>query len=67
LNVVGTQNILLTPATNPTSTNGTVHGDATKETLLGSLNTSNWFFLDTNGDDASNFSSKRGDKKNSVR
>jgi hypothetical protein len=67
LNVVGTQQILLTPATNPTSTNGTVHGDTTAETLLGSLNASNWFFLDASGLDTDNYSSKRGDKKNSVR
>jgi hypothetical protein len=66
-NVVGTQKILLTPATNPTSTNGTVHGDTTTETLLGSLTAPNWFFVDANGDDTDNFSSKRGDKRNSVR
>jgi hypothetical protein len=67
LNVVGTQNILLTAATDPTSTNGTVHGDTTKETLLGSLNAANWFFLDASGLDTDNYSSKRGDKKSSVR
>jgi hypothetical protein len=61
------QAVLLTPATNPTSTNGTVHGDATPDTLLGSLNVANWFFVDSNGDDPDNFSSKRGDKKTSVR
>jgi hypothetical protein len=62
-----TQKILLTPATNPTSSNGSVHGDTTAETLLGSLNASNWFFVDINGGDTDNYSSKRGDKRNSVR
>jgi hypothetical protein len=67
LNVVGTQQILLTPATNPTSTNGTVHGDTTRETLLGSLTAPNWFFVDDNGLDTDNFLPQRGDKRNKVR
>jgi hypothetical protein len=67
LNAVGTQQILLTPATNPTSTNGTVHGDTTKETPLGSLTAPNWFFVDDGGLDTDNFSPQRGDKKNKVR
>jgi hypothetical protein len=57
LNVVNGQLILLTPATNTTSTNGTVHGDSSPDTLTGSNQTDpatgrrvhNWFFFD--GDD----------------
>jgi hypothetical protein len=67
LNVVGTQQILLTPATNRTSSNGTVHGDTTADTLLGSLNAPNWFFVDASGTDTDNYSSERGDKKSSVK
>jgi N-acetylneuraminic acid mutarotase len=67
LNVVGMQKILLTPATNPTSTNGTVHADTTKETLLGGLNAANWFFEDAGGTDTDNYSSKRGDKRSFIR
>jgi hypothetical protein len=36
LNIVNGQLILLTPATNPTSTNGTVHANAFADTLIGS-------------------------------
>jgi hypothetical protein len=67
MNVVGAQKILLTAATNPTSTNGTLHGDTTADTLLGSLNAADWFFADASGVDTDNFSSKRGDKQDKVR
>jgi Ca2+-binding RTX toxin-like protein len=54
LNVVNGQLILLTPARNPTSTNGTVHADTSPDTLIGSdqidpatgRRAHNWFFLD---------------------
>jgi Ca2+-binding RTX toxin-like protein len=61
LNQVNGQLILLTPATNPTSSNGTVHGDASPDTLIGGLG-HNWFFYD--GDDTLN--PKKGDKTNKV-
>jgi hypothetical protein len=62
LNQVNGQLILLTPATNPKSTNGTVHGDASPDTLIGGAG-QNWFFYD--GDDILN--PKKGDKTNKVR
>jgi Ca2+-binding RTX toxin-like protein len=54
LNTVNGQRILLTPATNPTSTNGTVHADTLPDTLIGSTlidpathrRVHNWFFFD---------------------
>jgi Ca2+-binding RTX toxin-like protein len=56
------QLILLTPATNPKSNNGTVHADASPDTLVGGAG-QNWFFYD--GDDTLN--PKKGDKTNQVR
>jgi hypothetical protein len=56
------QLILLTPATNPTSSNGTVHADTSPDTLVGGAG-QNWFFYD--GDDTLN--PKKGDKTNQVR
>jgi hypothetical protein len=54
LNVVNGQLILLTPATNPSSNNGTVHLDGTPDTLIGTnlidpatgKRARNWFFYD---------------------
>jgi parallel beta-helix repeat protein len=54
LNVVSGQLILLTPATNPGGTNGTVHADTSPDTLTGSnqidpatgRRVHNWFFYD---------------------
>jgi hypothetical protein len=55
LNVVNGQLILLTAATNPKSNNGTVHADASPDTLIGTNQTDpatgtrahNWFFADS--------------------
>ena len=55
LNMVNGQLILLSPATNPTSSNGTVHADGIKDTLIGTnaINPTtgrrahNWFFYET--------------------
>jgi hypothetical protein len=54
LNVLNGRLVLLTPATNRTSTNGTVHADTSPDTLIGSSLTDfathervdNWFFFD---------------------
>jgi Ca2+-binding RTX toxin-like protein len=62
LNQVNGQLILLTPATNPTSSNGTVHGDTSPDVLVGGLG-HNWFFYDA--DDTLN--PKTGDKTSKVR
>jgi hypothetical protein len=62
LNQVNGELILLTPATNRTSSNGTVHADASRDVLLGGLG-HNWFFYDA--DDTLN--PRRGDKTDKVR
>jgi hypothetical protein len=62
LNEVNNQLILLTPATNPTSSNGTVHADASPDILVGGAG-QNWFFYD--GDDTLN--PTKGDQTNRVR
>jgi hypothetical protein len=72
-NQVNGQLILLTPATNSTSSNGTVHGDAFPDTLIGSnaIDSSthkrahNWFLFDAL-DVLINFSAS-SDRKNKVR
>jgi hypothetical protein len=73
LNVVNGQLILLTPATNPTSSNGTVHSDGKPNTLIGGTQIDpatgqrlhNWFLYDSY-DMVINFDMK-SDRKNIVR
>jgi Ca2+-binding RTX toxin-like protein len=73
LNVVNGQLILLTPATNPQSNNGTVHSDRAADTLIGTnaINPAtgkrahNWFFYDPLFDMLVNFLSS-SDKKNKI-
>jgi hypothetical protein len=71
-NVVGTQLILLKPATNATSTNGTVHANAFVDTLIGSnaidpatgKRVHNWFFY-SSSDVIKNYVSS-SDKKDHI-
>jgi hypothetical protein len=71
-NVVGTQLILLKPATNATSTNGTVHANAFVDTLIGSnaidpatgKRVHNWFFY-SSSDVIKNYASS-SDKKDHI-
>jgi hypothetical protein len=72
LNMVNGQLILLKPATNPTSSNGTVHADGVKDILIGTnainpvtgRRAHNWFFYETL-DVLMNFLS-RSDRKDRV-
>jgi Ca2+-binding RTX toxin-like protein len=72
LNRVNGQLILLTPATNKTSSNGTVHADSSPDTLIGSNGTDpttgqrvhNWLFYDLD-DTIVNFMNPY-DRKNKV-
>ena len=72
LNMVNGQLILLSPATNPTSSNGTVHADGVKDILIGTnainpvtgRRAHNWFFYETL-DVLINFLS-RSDRKDRV-
>jgi hypothetical protein len=74
LNVVNGQLILLTPATNPSSNNGTVHSDGTADTLIGTnlvdpatgKRARNWFFYDQALDTLVNFQNGT-DRKTKIR
>jgi hypothetical protein len=66
--------VLLTPATNPTSSNGTVHGDGAMDKLIGAnlINPTtgkrtvhNWFFYEDGVDVLVNFDTS-SDRKNKV-
>jgi hypothetical protein len=73
LNVVGGQLIVLTAATNPKSTNVTVHADKDADTLIGTIlvdpttgkRTHNWFFDDAADPALVNFLSS-SDRKQHV-
>jgi hypothetical protein len=67
LNAVWGKLHLPTPAINPKGIKGRMHGDRTKDTLLGSLNAPSRFFGDASGTDTDNYCAKRGDKRSFVR